>query len=392
MSVTYTTAAQRDALRVRREAGYRRPEPLLAATSLVAMLAIALASAGRLRALDASDAAIHGQVVNLNVVSGAQALEPAIESAFANPAERRGAAAELFRFISGNQNDRRTLQNVGAIARATVTRDGKSRALFTAADIARLKPFLTVRTREEFQRQVWLFGALYVAAFHVVAFFWRKRRARSDLVLLAAAHLLTAIGFAVLLSRADPLRDNLLFVRYAATITLGLGVMAAVSLVDVAAMGFISLSYLPLIAALVLSMVLIVFGHGPGNSPAKVNLLGVQPIEAIRLLLALFLAGYFARRWELLREVRSDSIRDVRLPAWIDVPRAEYLVPVLVGVTAALVFFFFQKDLGPALFLCSVFLAVYAVARGRIGMAVTGLLLLTSGFYLGYRLQPGCCC
>ena len=39
------------------------------------------------------------------------------------------------------------------------------------------------------------------------------------------------------------------------------------------------------------------------------------------------------------------------------------------------------------LFLCSVFLAVYAVARGRVGMAVAGLSLLTSGFYLGYRLQ-----
>ena len=387
MSVTYTTAAARDAIRLRREARHGWPEPLLAATSCVAILAIALASVGRLRALDASDASVRGRVVNLNTAPSAQALEPALGEAFTKPAERRLAAAELFRFMSGSQNDRRTLPNVGAISRVTVTRDGKSVALFTAADIAKLKPFLSVRTREEFQGQVWLFGALYVLGFHAVAFFWRRRRVRTDVVLLAAAHLLTAIGFAVLLSRADPLRDNLLFVRYAETITLGLAVMGAVSLVDVAAMGFISLSYLPLIAALLLSVVLILFRQGPGNSTAKVNLLGVQPIEAIRLLLALFLAGYFARRWELLREVRSEAIRDVRLPAWIDLPRAEYVLPVLVGVTAALVFFFFQKDLGPALFLCSVFLAVYAVARGRIGMAVTGLLLLTSGFYLGYRLQ-----
>ena len=56
-------------------------------------------------------------------------------------------------------------------------------------------------------------------------------------------------------------------------------------------------------------------------------------------------------------------------------------------VRAALTFFFFQKDLGPALFLCCVFLAVYAVARGRIGMAVTELVLLASGFYIGYRLH-----
>ena len=50
------------------------------------------------------------------------------------------------------------------------------------------------------------------------------------------------------------------------------------------------------------------FGSGPGNSSAKVNLGPFQPIEAIRLLLALFLAGYFARRWELLREVRRKTI------------------------------------------------------------------------------------
>ena len=259
--------------------------------------------------------------------------------------------------------------------------------LFTPADIAKVKPFLSVRSRDDFMNQVWLFGALYVVGFHAVALLWRRRGLRSDLLLLTTAHLLTAIGFAVLLSRPDPLRDSLLFVRYAETVALGLALMAALSLVDVAALSFVSLSYLPLIAALSLSALLIGFGHGPGASSAKVNLGPLQPIEGIRLLLALFLAGYFAQRWELLRDVRSEVIRDVRLPSWINLPRVEYVLPVLVGVAAALTFFFVQKDLGPALFLCCVFLAVYAVARGRIGMAITGLILLASGFYAGYRLQ-----
>jgi cell division protein FtsW (lipid II flippase) len=217
--------------------------------------------------------------------------------------------------------------------------------LFTPGDVAKLKPFLTVRTRDEFKNQLWLFGGLYLAGFHAVALFWRRRGVRTDLLLLAAAHLLTAIGFAVLLSRPDPLRDSLLFVRYAETIALGLGLMAALARVNVAAMGFVSLSYLPLLAALSLSVLLIFFGGGPGSSSAKVNLGPVQPIEAIRLLLALFLAGYFARRWELLREVRSETMRDVQLPSWINLPRVEYVLPVLVGVAAALMFFFFQKDL-----------------------------------------------
>ena len=163
--------------------------------------------------------------------------------------------------------------------------------------------------------------------------------------------------------------------------------MAGLSLIDFGAAAFVELSYLPLVAALSLSVVLILFGSGPGSSSAKVNLGPVQPIEAIRLLLALFLAGYFARRWELLRELRSRVVRDVRLPEWINLPRGEYALPVVAGVGLALVFFFLQKDLGPALFLCCVFLAMYAVARGRVGMAITGLLLLVLGFYAGYRLH-----
>jgi cell division protein FtsW (lipid II flippase) len=405
MSVTYTTAAERDRRRPRRTAWLALPEPLLMAASCVAALAIALACSGRLLVLDAAERG--AAIVNLNVARDAAALEPALASAFANPNDRRFAADELFRALGADGDNRRVLPNVGAISRVTVSADAIRRTkglelfaqraaaagsaaavpLFTVADLAKVKPSVVVRTRAEFQRRVWIFAALYLAAFHAVALLWSKRRVRGDRVLLAAVHVLTAIGFAVLVSRPDPLRDSLLFVRYAETIALGLAVMAAVSLVDISALGFASLSYLPLLAALSLSVLLILFGTGPGSSSAKVNLGPLQPIEGIRLLLALFLAGYFARRWELLREVRGTAIRDLRLPAWFDAPRAEYVLPVVIGVGAALLFFFFQKDLGPALFLCCVFLAVYAVARGRIAMAVIGLTLLTLGFYAGYRLQ-----
>jgi cell division protein FtsW (lipid II flippase) len=412
MSVTYLTAAERDRARQQRRVRFALPEPLLVATSCVAALAIALACMGRLRVLDGDEAgAGRRDVVNLNEARDPSALEPALSTLFTNAQDRQLASAELFRFISPDPAERRTLPNVGAIARATVSTktiretrnlqafaerlrglDGRGQntdriALVTATEIARLKPSLSVRSRDHFKNLVWLFGALYIAAFHAVAFVWRRRGVRTDSLLLAATHLLTAIGFAVLLSRPDPLRDSILIVRYAETIVLGLALMAALSFVKISSLEFASLNYLPLIAAFSLSVLLILFGSGPGSSSAKVNLGPFQPIEGIRLLLALFLAGYFGRRWELLREVRGETVRDMRLPRWIDVPRAEYVVPVLVAVAASLIFFFLQRDLGPALFLCCVFLAVYAVARGRIGMAAIGLALLAAGFYAGYRLH-----
>ena len=422
MGLTYTSAAQRDVQRTQRRTQDRaerfRPARLsLAVTSGVALLAITLAYLGRVSLLEQSESARASvPPVNLNAVVDSGRLEPALETVFSNPNDRRLAAQELLRFLVEERDQGRTLSHVGAVARANVAvvaidgskkldafsqrlqRSRESAAasgravpaaipLLTAADLATLKPFLCVRTHQEFRRAVFLYTCLYVVAFHLVPLVWWRRGVRGDRLVLAVAHLLTAIGFAALLSRPDPLRDSMLFVRFTEGTLAGLLVMTAVSLVDFGRIGFAELSYLPLAGALSLSVLLIAFGSGPGNSAAKVNLGPLQPIEGIRLLLALFLAGYFARRWELLRSLRSTVIRDVRLPEWINLPRAEYALPVLAGVGLSLLFFFLQKDLGPALFLCCVFLAVYAVARGRVEMAVAGFLLLVLGFYIGNRLN-----
>ena len=57
------------------------------------------------------------------------------------------------------------------------------------------------------------------------------------------------------------------------------------------------------------------------------------------------------------------------------------------GVGAALALFFLQKDLGPALMLAVVFLAVYGIARGTAGLMLAGVVLLAAGFFVGYRLE-----
>ena len=377
MTATYMAAADRGTRRTRRWADrIDLPALLVVATSCVAVLAIALAYLGRTNVLAGTGRAAAAAPVNLNTVATAKPLEAAMETVLSDADERRQAAQRLFQFLGEQRQQSRALPNVGAIA-----------PLFSPADFAKLKPLFTVRTADEFRRHVVLFTCIYILAFHAAMLVWRWRRIRSDPLLVAVAHLLTAIGFAALVSRADPLRDSLTFVRFAEGTAAGVVVMTAVSLVDFGAAAFMTVSYLPLLAALSLSMLLIFFGSGPGTSGAKVNLGPVQPIEAIRLLLALFLAGFFARRWELLRGVRSPMFRGSRWARWINLPRAEYVMPVLTGVGLALVFFYLQKDLGPALFLCCVFLATYVVARGRVGMAIAGLALLALGFYAGYRLD-----
>jgi hypothetical protein len=82
MSVTYTTAAERDAYRARRAVRFSLPEPLLIAASVVAVIGITLASIGRLRAFDEAEES--RAVVNLNAVRDSDALEPALATVFAN--------------------------------------------------------------------------------------------------------------------------------------------------------------------------------------------------------------------------------------------------------------------------------------------------------------------
>jgi cell division protein FtsW (lipid II flippase) len=377
MTATYTAAVDRDAPRTGRRTGVIDSSVVsIVATSLVATLAIGLAYAGRMSAAESAGRAAAAAPVNLNTVSDVKTIDAAMEPVIPNADDRRSTAERLFQFLAADRQKGRVLPNVGAVA-----------PLFSPAEFAMLKPMFSVRTAEEFRRQVVLFGCVYLFAFQAATVLWRLRRIRTDPILLAVAHLMTAIAFAILLSRGDPVRDSLTFVRFAESTAAGVAVMMAVSLIDFGAAGFVRLSYLPLIVAFSLSVLLILFGSGPGRSGAKVNLGPVQPIEAIRLLLALFLAGFFARRWEVLRDIGIPIWRGSRWVRWINLPRVEYVAPVAAGVGLALVLFFLQKDLGPALFLCCVFLATYAVARGRVGMAVAGGALLALGFYLGYRWQ-----
>ena len=84
-----------------------------------------------------------------------------------------------------------------------------------------------------------------------------------------------------------------------------------------------------------------------------------QPVEIIRILLVFFLAGYFAPRWDVLRHSLE---RRHSLPTAfraLNIPPLEYTVPVFVCVALSLVFFFVQRDMGPAL--------VFACLTGGLG-------------------------
>jgi cell division protein FtsW (lipid II flippase) len=348
----------------------------------------------------------HGEVVNLSEVAGPDAIEAVLGSLTPNRADRRFTAASIYRFLTDEGRRAPDAANVGTLARIRVTHDEARRSgserlvarieraapgastvpLLTGAEIAELKPAVIVRGPSAFRSALVWSTLLYIVSFHAVAFYWRVRRFDGDPWLLPLAHITTGLGLVAMLALQDPFRDRLLVAEFAIGVSLGCLAFAVLSSFAYQASPLRRLSLMPLLAAVAASTLLIVFGSGPGASDAKVNLFGMQPVEVIRVLLVLYLAGYFASRWEFVRQLREEQFGGLELPKRFRVPRYDHVLPVMVGVGLALLLFFLQKDLGPALVFSCLFLALYGVARKAAALVVLGVLLMLGGFFAGYTL------
>lgn len=404
MAVTRSTAAERAHIRPR--ATFSKPGSLRGAEILWLLPASVLIAAGLFLVYRAKSSTPGEGALNLRTVDRREQLLPYL-GFFTSPADRQFAAKRIYDYLSDNGNN---LPNVGSLAKIRVkgkdvlatpkldafrkhvqalpSRDRGSETsipLLTPAQLSQLKPSFIVRRHEDFRRHFLIWIALYFVGFYAVHGIWRVRGFTGDTGILPALHLLTGIGLILMISLRDPLRDTLSFVNFSQGAVAGCVLLAVLSFVDFGRL-FSGLSFIPLLLSFLLSLALILFGSGPGVSDAKVNLGGFQPVEVIKILLVFFLAGYFSSRWEFLRELREKRPALARITRWIEIPRLDYVLPMLISIALVLVFFFLQKDLGPALVFSFVFLALYAVARNRVPLAVFGLCMLISGFGIGYWL------
>ena len=358
--------------------GWREFVWLAASSALVAAGLLLVYSAKTQNFAEAAHDLAQGSLLDLSGVTGPEQLLPFL-LVIKDESERQAVADKTFQYLAAH----RPLPNVGALARV---RGEDKRALLP---LAKLKPALVVRTPEEFQRQFLMWALVYLAGFYAVFLVWRWSRFRGDFAMLPALHLLSGMGLILAVSLRDPLRDTLEFSKFAWGVAAGCIVLLLPSLRALNYQRFSQWCYTPLFAAFALFVLLVRFGSGPGGNDAKVNLGPFQPVEAIKILLVFFLAGYFTRNWERLRDLREKRLVP-RVLHWINLPRLAHVLPVMCGVACALAAFFLLKDLGPALVTGFLFLAMFTVARGRVGLAVLGLALLVGGVTVGYRLgKPG---
>jgi cell division protein FtsW (lipid II flippase) len=378
----------------------------LCVATFVVTIALLLAYQAKRSSIDDSVAAVaRADVVDLSQVTGPEQIEAALTVVARNRADRRLIATSIHRALTDGGRRAPEADNVGSLARIRVTPDEARQAgserlaqrlaraapnatiqLLTPGEIAELKPSFLVRGPSAFRSTLVWSVLLYFASFHAVALYWRLRRFQGDPWLLPLAHITTGLGLVAMLALQDPLRDRLLVAEFAVGVSLGCLALAGFSSFAYQASSLRRLSLLPLAGAVFASTLLILFGSGPGTSDAKVNLFGMQPVEVIRVLLVLFLAGYFASRWEFVRQLREEQFGGLELPKRFRVPRYDHVLPVIVGVGLALVLFFLQKDLGPALVFSCLFLSLYGVARKASALVVIGVLLMLGGFVAGYTL------
>jgi cell division protein FtsI/penicillin-binding protein 2/cell division protein FtsW (lipid II flippase) len=371
MAVTRSWAATAAQVVATREAVVPKPRGFrwLVGASLAVAAGLALVYAAKTQDFAGAQLA-----VNVNAVAAPRELLP-LADLFVTRDRRDAVAQTMFEFIERT----RPLRNAGALA--ALRRE-------IGVPLARIKPLLVVRTAAEFRKQFLLAAALYFGGFYLVALVWRLARFQGDRGLLPALHLLSGMGLILIFSMRDPLRDTLEFHKFALGVFLGCVLLALPALRWFDYRRLSDWCYTPLFGALALFGLLERFGRGPGGNDAKVNLGPFQPVELIKILLVLFLAGYFTRNWERLRDLREKRVL-TRFFGRLGMPRLEHVVPVLCATGAAIGMFFVLKDLGPALVTFFVFLAMFAVARGRPGLAVAGLVLMVSAVGAGYKLgQP----
>ena len=351
-----------------RPPGGRRELVWLIAASLLVAGALGMVYAAKTLTFSADQARLErGELVNLNAVTAPEQLSPVV-ALFPNQ-------TELAESLNGVLERGHPVRNVGAISRVP-----EARALFS-----KLKPLLIVRTPRQFKTAFFVWAGLYFSGFYLVAWVWRKARFRGDRAYLPVLHLLSGIGLSLMLSMRDPLRDTLEFQKFAVGVLLGCVLLTIPVLRGFDYRRLSDWCYTPLLAALALFGLLLAFGRGPGGSHVKVNLGPFQPVELIKILLVIFLAGYFTRNWERLRDLREKRVWP-GLWRRLGVPRLEHVAPVLCAVGVAVGLFFALKDLGPALVTFFVFLAMFGVARGRPGLALAGLVLMVATVAVGYRL------
>lgn len=223
-------------------------------------------------------------------------------------------------------------------------------------------------------------AAVFAAALAVTWLTLVVVRFRGDQTLLPATAMLSALG-AVMVRRLDPTVAD----RQLNWFLIGLLAMAlTVALLrDLAVLQ--RYRTLWALAGLLLVAATFFFGRDTGGTGARLWLgfggYNFQPSELLKILVVVYLASYLADNHDMLTS-GAYPLGPLRLP-----PIA-HLAPLAVMVGVSLLLLATQRDLGAALLLFGIYLAMLYMASGHFGYVLAGLAPFLAGSWLAIRSLP----
>jgi len=234
---------------------------------------------------------------------------------------------------------------------------------------AQIESRFIARTDAEVAHIFWGGTAAFLLVFWLAHAILRKSAPAADPFLLPFTALLAGLGLMMVYSVKDPYRDTFVFSGQIWGVALyGLLALLVPLTRPFGRLPLRRYQYAYAGAAVFLMLLLLVFGHGPGG--IHIQVFGFEPIEIIKLLLVLFVASYLAERRGAVSRMTDFG-------------------PLVLVYAFCLGLFLLVKDLGPAVLLFGVFLALLYLATRRLiyPMVGTGLLLLAA--FAGYVLHFG---
>ncbi len=267
--------------------------------------------------------------------------------------------------------------------------------LFGSLTYAQLKGdnTFTVRTPQEFKDMFFFYLVSFFLSWWIVHFYFGLRKKPFNEFILPCLMLLSGVCVLIMYATHDPLKDLLRGNEMVQGVMAGLFSLVILSEIDfvkfynngytqrwnkwirfdyltILTKGRLKQGYMYLTLALILTILLLLFGRGPEGSGVKIELVFFQPSEIIKYLLIIFFAAYFSRNMRVL-------------------PQLPFRRRIWRMITLASVFFILLTiyillgDMGPALVLCLTFILFYAITRGDIKELIIGVALFIALVWIG---------
>jgi len=219
----------------------------------------------------------------------------------------------------------------------------------------------------------WMLGLLVLASFG-----WVLRApldARRDDILPAMAVLVSALGLATVARLSSDLAH-----RQEVWLLLSLLIATLFGPAFDVFRRFSAYKYVWVLGSVVLFGLVAAFGQEVNGAKLWIRLGPVQyePVELIKLLIVLFMAGYLAETADVLASARAWSIR----------ANIKYLGPLFIGWATSMAILVFERDIGMASLLLATFAAMLYVATRRVDLIVGGATVFALAVWAAVRHYP----